>query len=83
MPRQLLISQARPRRIARPYLAFKKIPQKPDRVGIAIQRKAQIRRQLPHHIIVRIIPQHQQILFQSLCGLALLQKLLRALYAPP
>ena len=83
MPRQLLVGQAGPGRVSGPHLPLKQFAQKPDRVGIAAQRQAQIRRQLPHHIVVRIVPQHQQIFFQSLCGLAFLQKLLRALHALP
>ena len=81
MPRQLLVSQAGARRIPRPHLPLKQFAQQPDRVGIAAQRKAQIGRQLPHYIIFRIVFQDQQILFQRLRGLALLQKLLRALDA--
>ena len=83
MPCQLLIGQARARRVPGPHLPFKQFAQKPYRIGITVHRKAQVRRQLPHHVILRIIPQYQQILFQSLRSLAFLQKLLRALYALP
>jgi hypothetical protein len=81
MPRQLLVSQAGASRIPGPHLAFKQIAQQLDRVRVAAQRKTQIRRQLPHHIVFRIVLENKEILFQSLRGLAFLQKLLRALHA--
>ena len=62
MPRQLLVSQTGPGRIPRPNLPLKQVPQQLHCVRIAPQRKTQIRRQLPHHIIVCIVPQNQQIL---------------------
>ena len=83
MPRQLLVSQARPGRIPGSHLPLKQISQQLHRVGISIQREAQIRRQLPHHIVLRIVAQDQQILFQRVRGLAFLQKLLRTLHALP
>src|ERR1035438_4928287 len=83
MPCQFLVGQARARRVSYPHLPLKQIAQQLDRIRIAIQRKAQVRRQLPNDIILRIVLQDKQILFQSIRGLAFLQKLLRALHALP
>src|SRR5580692_11007180 len=83
VPRQLLVSQAGASRVPGPHLALEQIAQQPDRVGIAAQRQAQIRGQLPHHVVLHIIPQHKEIFVKGFRSLAFLQKLLRALHALP
>jgi hypothetical protein len=81
MPRQLLISQARPRSVFRLHLPLEQFSQQIHRIAGPALRQTQIGRQLPHRIVFRILTQHKQIFFQRLGGLPLLQKFFRALDA--
>ncbi len=81
MPDQLFVGQAGAGRVASNHLPLKEFAQQADGVAVAAQGKREVRRQLPHGIVVRIVPQDLQVLVKGLGRLTLLQEFLRPLDA--
>ena len=76
---QFLVGQAGPSRLLCGHLPIEEFAEQTDCLRSLIQGKAQIRRHLPHVVILRIVLQDQQVFRQCLGRLAFLQELFRLL----